>query len=53
MTEKEIELEKRIEKVEKAIITLSDSLIALAESHKKFMIIMQKVAKKAGWVINV
>lgn len=49
MTEKETELQDRVEKIEKAIITITESFAALAENHKTLLRIMAKVAKKEGW----
>ncbi len=49
MTEKETELQDRVEKIEKAIITITESFAALAENHKALLRIMAKVAKKEGW----
>ncbi len=49
MTEKETELQDKVEKIEKAIITITESFNALAENHKALLRIMAKVAKKEGW----
>lgn len=53
MTEKEIELDKRIKELEKLVLSLNAAFIALSENYKRFLFVFKEVAKKEEWTIDV
>jgi hypothetical protein len=49
MSEKELELEKRIKELEKLVLSLNAAFIALSENYKRFLFVFGEIAKKEGW----